>query len=106
MLAALSELFQRHGPPDHIRSDNDAGFTANSLRDWLGRIGVKRLYIEPGSPWENGDNYSFTGKLPDELLNAEIFYTLTEAGLVIERRRIPYNTIRQHSSRGYQPPAQ
>lgn len=56
VLAVLTELFQRHGPPDHIRSDNGAEFTANAVRDWLGRIGVKTLYIEPGSPWENGYN--------------------------------------------------
>ena len=56
VLAVLSELFQRHGPPDHIRSDNGAEFTAHAVRDWLGRIGVKTLYIEPGSPWEDGYN--------------------------------------------------
>ena len=65
VLAVLTELFQRHGPPDHIRSDNGAEFTANAVRDWLGRIGVKTLYIEPGSPWENGYNESFNGKLRD-----------------------------------------
>lgn len=105
VLAVLSELFQRHGPPDHIRSDNGAEFTANAVRDWLGRIGVKTLYIEPGSPWENGYNESFNGKLRDELLNGEIFYALREAVILIERWRIHYNTIRPHSSLGYQPPA-
>ena len=68
VLAVLTELFQRHGPPDHIRSDNGAEFTSHAVRDWLGRIGVKTLYIEPGSPWENGYNESFNGKLRDELL--------------------------------------
>jgi len=85
VLAILTELFQRHGPPDHIRSDNGAEFTAHAVRDWLGRIGVKTLYIEPGSPWENGYNESFNGKLRDELLNEEIFYTLREAAILIER---------------------
>jgi len=75
------------------------------VRDWLGRIGVKTLYIEPGSPWENGYNESFNGKLRDELLNGEIFYTLREATILIERWRQYYNTLRPHSSLGYQPPA-
>ncbi|MBS7668142.1 IS3 family transposase [Croceicoccus gelatinilyticus] len=105
VLAVLTDLFQRHGPPDHIRSDNGAEFTANAVRDWLGRIGVKTLYIEPGSPWENGYNESFNGKLRDELLNGEIFYTLREATILIERWRQHYNTLRPHSSLGYQPPA-
>ena len=68
VLAVLTELFQRHGPPDHIRSDNGAEFTAHAVRNWLGRIGVKTLYIEPGSPWENGYNESFNGKLRANLL--------------------------------------
>ena len=105
VLAVLTELFQRHGPPDHIRSDNGAEFTAHAVRNWLGRIGVKTLYIEPGSPWENGYNESFNGKLRDELLNGEIFYTLREASILIERWREHYNTVRPHSSLGYQPPA-
>lgn len=105
VLAVLTDLFQRHGPPDHIRSDNGAEFTAHAVRDWLGRIGVKTLYIEPGSPWENGYNESFNGKLRDELLNGEIFYTLREATILIERWRQHYNTLRPHSSLGYQPPA-
>lgn len=105
VLAVLTELFQHHGPPDHIRSDNGAEFTAHAVRDWLGRIGVKTLYIEPGSPWENGYNESFNGKLRDELLNGEIFYTLREATILIERWRQHYNTLRPHSSLGYQPPA-
>jgi len=85
VLAVLTELFQRRGPHDHFRSDNGAEFTAYAVRDWLGRIGVKTLYIEPGSPWENGYNDSFNGKLRDELLNGEIFYTLEEAVILIER---------------------
>ena len=105
VLAVLTELFQCHGPPDHIRSDNGAEFTAKAVRDWLGRIGVKTLYIEPGSPWENGYNESFNGKLRDELLNGEIFYTLQEATILIERWRQHYNTIRPHSSLHYRPPA-
>ena len=92
-------------PPDHIRSDNGSEFTAIAVRTWLGRVGVKTLYIEPGSPWENGYNESFNGKLRDELLNMEIFYTLKEAKVLIERWRQHYNTVRPHSSPGYRPPA-
>jgi transposase InsO family protein len=105
MLAVLTDLFARHGPPAHIRSDNGAEFTATAVRDWLGRIGVTTLYIEPGSPWENGYCESFNGKLRDELLNGEIFYTLKEAQILIENWRQHYNTIRPHSSLGYVPPA-
>lgn len=105
VLECIAELFVKHGPPDHIRSDNGAEFTAHVVRDWLGRIGVKTLFIAPGSPWENGYNESFNGKLRDELLNMEIFYTLKEAKVLIERWRQHYNTIRPHSSLGYKPPA-
>jgi putative transposase len=75
------------------------------VRRWLGRIGVQTLYIEPGSPWENGYNESFNSKLRDELLNGEIFTTLREAQVLIERWRRHYNTVRPHSSLGYRPPA-
>ena len=105
VLHCLTELFVQHGPPDHIRSDNGSEFTAHAVRDWLGRIGVKTLYIEPGSPWENGYNESFNSKLRDEILNTEIFYTLKEAKVLIERWRHHYNNIRPHSSLGYRPPA-
>ena len=104
-LHCLTELFVQHGPPDHIRSDNGSEFTAHAVRGWLRRIGVKTLYIEPGSPWENGYNESFNSKLRDEILNTEIFSTLKEAKVLIERWRHHYNTIRPHSSLGYRPPA-
>ena len=105
VLHCLTDLFIEHGPPDHIRSDNGPEFTANAVRDWLARVGVKTLFIEPGSPWENGYNESFNGKLRDELLNGEIFYSMTEAKVLIEQWRRHYNTIRPHSSLGYRPPA-
>ena len=79
--------------------------TAIAVREWLGKVGAKTLYIEPGSPWENGYNESFNGKLRDELLNGEIFYTLKEAQVLIEQWRRHYNTFRPHSSLGYRPPA-
>jgi putative transposase len=105
VLQVLAELFTRHGPPDHIRSDNGSEFTAIAVREWLPRLGVKTLYIEPGSPWENGFVESFNGRLRDELVNGEIFYTLQEAKVLIERWRQHYNTIRPHSLLGYSPPA-
>lgn len=105
VLAVLSDLFCKHGPPQHIRSDNGAEFTAETVRHWLGRIGVKTLFIEPGSPWENGYCESFNSKLRDELLNGEIFYSLKEAQILIEDWREHYNMVRPHSSIGYRPPA-
>jgi len=88
-----------------VRSDNGPEFTATAVREWLARVGVKTLFIEPGSPWENGYIESFNRKLRDELLNGEIFYTLREAQVVIEHWRREYNHIRPHSSIGYRPPA-
>tara|TARA_Y100000031_G_scaffold147130_1_gene181787 strand:- start:47 stop:442 length:396 start_codon:yes stop_codon:yes gene_type:complete len=100
----FSRVVVQHGVPDHLRSDNGSEFTATAVREWLGRLGVKTLYIEPGSPWENGYNESFNGKLRDELLDREIFYTLWEAQVLTEDWRHTYNTIRPHSSLGYRPP--
>ena len=90
----LADLFVLRGPPEHLRSDNGPEFCAQALREWLGRIGVKTLYIQPGSPWENGYNESFNGKLRDELLDREIFYTLQEAKVLIEQWRRHYNRVR------------
>ena len=101
----LFELFIFRGIPEHIRSDNGPEFTAKAIRRWLNRVGVKTLFIEPGSPWENGYIESFNGKLRDELLNREIFTTLTEAKVLIEQWRREYNQVRPHSSLGYRPPA-
>ena len=105
VLECLAELFVHRGTPDHIRSDNGPEFTARAVREWLGRVGVNTLFIEPGSPWENGYVESFNGKFRDELLNGELFYTLTEAKVLVERWRNEYNTERPHSSLGYRPPA-
>ena len=105
VLAALAELFIERGPPAHIRSDNGSEFIATEVQKWLGKIGVKTLYITPGSPWENGYSESFNGSLRDELLNGEIFYSLAEAKVLIEAWRRHYNTVRPHSSLGYRPPA-
>lgn len=105
VLERLSWLFVTRSVPEHIRSDNGPEFTANVVRDWLRRVGVKTLFIEPGSPWQNGYVESFNGKLRNELLNGEIFYKLKEAKILIERWRHHYNTVRPHSSLGYRPPA-
>ena len=101
VLQCLTDLFVAHGPPEHIRSDNGPEFVARNVRRWLDRIGVKTLYIEPGSPWENGYCESFNSKLRDELLECEQFSTLYEAQVLIERWRRHYNAIRPHSSLGY-----
>ncbi len=105
VLHCLTDLMSRYGPPEHIRSDNGPEFVAKAVRAWLCRIGVKTLYIEPGSPWENGYCESLNSKLRDELLNGEIFTTLREAQVLIERWRNHYNAVRPHSSLGYKPPA-
>lgn len=105
VLDTLGELFVIHGPPEHIRSDNGPEFIAIALRGWLQRLGVITLYIEPGSPWENGYCESFNSKLRDELLAREIFYDLREAKTLIEMWRHHYNTARPHSSLNYKPPA-
>jgi putative transposase len=101
----LTELFCERGVPVHLRSDNGPEFIANALREWLNKLSVKPLFIEPGSPWENGYVESFNGKMRDELLNREIFYTLKEAQVLIARWREEYNHFRPHSSLGYRPPA-
>jgi transposase InsO family protein len=100
----LFDLFIFRGIPEYIRSDNGPEFVAKSIRRWLKISGVQTLYIEPGSPWENGYIESFNGKLRDELLNREIFDTLFEAKVLVNRWRREYNTIRPHSSLGYKPP--
>jgi putative transposase len=105
VLYRLTELFVSRRPPDYIRSDNGPEFTAKTVRGWLSRVGVRTLYIEPGSPWENGYNENFNGKLRDELLNGEIFYTLKEAQILIERWRQEYNTVKAPQCFGYRPPA-
>ena len=105
VLYCMADLFLLRGIPDHIRSDNGSEFTARLVRNWMKDIGIKTLFIEPGSPWENGYNESFNGKLRDELLNGELFYTLKEAQIIIERWRKEYNTFRPHSSLNYRPPA-
>jgi transposase InsO family protein len=105
VIETLADVMLFEGIPAYIRSDNGPEMVAKVLRQWLKGLGSKSLYIEPGSPWENGYCESFNGKLRDELLNGEIFYSLKEAQEVIEKWRIHYNTRRPHSALGYRPPA-
>lgn len=91
----MTLLFRRYYGPE---------FIAEKLRSWLSSLEVKTLYIEPGSPWENGYCESFNGKMRDEFLNGEIFYSLKEAEVLVERWRREYNEVRPHSSLGYRPP--
>jgi putative transposase len=105
VIETMADVMLMRSVPEHIRSDNGPEMTAKVVRNWLAQVGSKTLYIEPGSPWENGYCESFNGKLRDELLNGEIFYSLREAQIIIERWRNHYNTKRPHSSLGYRPPA-
>ncbi len=105
VLYTLSELFLEHGIPEHIRSDNGPEFIALAVRSWLAELSVSTLFIEPGSPWENGYIESFNGKLRDELLNGELFFTLREAEILVEEWRHQYNHLRPHSSLAGRPPA-
>ncbi len=105
VLERLSWLMATRGVPAYVRSDNGSEFTAKVVREWIDRVGAKTLYIEPGSPWENGYAESFNGKLADELLEREVFNDLREAKVLIERWRKHYNTERPHSALGYRPPA-
>jgi putative transposase len=105
VLEVLAGLFVARGTPEHVRSDNGPEFAATAVREWLARLGVGTLSIEPGSPWENGYRESLNGKLRDELLDREVFHSLPEARVLIEAWRRHYNTIRPHSALGYRPPA-
>lgn len=105
VLEVFADLMLEHGVPDYIRSDNGPEMVAENLRTWLKNVGSQTLYIMPGSPWENGYCESFNGKLRDELLNGEIFYTLKEAQVVLEMWRKEFNTRRPQSALGYRPPA-
>ncbi len=105
VLERLAWLIATRAVRKHVRIVNGAEFTSKQVHEWLGRLAVKTLYIEPGSPWEHGYVESFNGKLWDELLNRERFETLMGAKVLIETWRTHYNTKRQHSALGYRQPA-
>jgi transposase InsO family protein len=102
----LAYLFSVHGEPEFIRSDNGPEFIANEVKAWLAQSGVQTLYIEPGSPWENAYVESFNSRLRDELLDRDIFTSLTEAKVLVEQYRLEHNHERPHSSLGYRTPAE
>ena len=95
----------KHGAPEHLRSDNGSEFIAKIVQRWLKANGIKTLYIEPGSPWQNGLVESFHGRFRDECLNREQLWTLTEARVVVGDYRQEYNQVRPHSRLGYESPA-
>jgi transposase InsO family protein len=102
----LASLFRVHGAPAYLRSDNGPEFIATVVKEWLARSGVKTLYIEPGSPWENAYSESFNSRFEDELLNRETFSSVTEATVLVERYRLAYNHERPHSALGYRTPVE
>lgn len=105
VIETLAELMLERSVPTYIRSDNGPEFVAKAVREWITAVGARTAYIEPGSPWENGDIESFNSKLRDELLNGEIFYSLREAQILIEAWRQHYNALRPHSALRWRPPA-
>lgn len=102
---ALTDLFIQRGPPEFIRSDNGAEFIAKKVQTWIRAVGAKTAFIAPGSSWENGYCESFNARFQNELLGGEVFHTLREAQILIERWRRHYNTVRPHSALNYRPPA-
>ena len=105
VLEWMAKAIQEHGAPAYLRSDNGSEFIAKAVQTWLSENRIKTIYIEPGSPWQNGYVESFHGRLRDECFNREQFWTLTEARVVIEDYRNEYNTFRPHSRLGYLSPA-
>jgi putative transposase len=105
VIDVLSDLFILPGAPGYVRSYNSPEFIARAAREWIAAVGSRTTCIEPGSPRENGYCESFNSKLPDELLNCEIFYSLKETRIVVENWRRHYDEVRPHSSPGYRPPA-
>ena len=106
LVDTLPYLFQGHGEPEFIRSDNGPEFVSKAVKEWLKDSGVKTLFIEPGSPWENAYIESFNSRLRDEFLSQEIFTSLTETQGLAEQHRVFHNLDRPHSSLGYLTPAE
>ena len=104
VLNALVEVMAGRSVPKYLRSDNGPEFIAGEVQQWLGQMGIGTIYIEPGSPWQNGHVESFHNRLRDECLNQEIFLSVTEARVVIEEWRCFYNRVHPHSRLGFQSP--
>ena len=102
----LAELFSMHGVPKHIRSDNGPEFIANAIQRWFQQLSITALYVEPGSPWENGYAESFFSRFRDEFLALEEFEDLTAARMLTSSWRKDYNHHRPHSSLGYLTPVE
>ena len=105
VIAVLERLFALRGAPRYIRSDNGPEFIAEALKVWLSDRKVETRYIEPGCPWENGYAESFNSRFRDELLDRELFHSVAEARVLVQRWRVEYNNERPHSSLGYMTPA-
>jgi putative transposase len=105
VVRVLAELVQIHGEPAALRSDNGPEFVAKAVQAWLGAAGVSTLYVQPGSPWENGYVESFNSHFEHEVLSREVFGSLPEAQVLAEEYRLRYNHVRPHSALGYQTPA-
>ncbi len=106
VVSTLASLFRRRGEPAFIRSDNGPEFIARAIKQWLEVSGVRTLYIEPGSPWENAYSETFISRFSDELLKREVFADLLEAKVLVEDYRGHYNHHRPHSALGYRTPAE
>ncbi len=106
VVRTLAALFEERGEPSFIRSDNGSEFIAQAVKRWLEVSGVKALYIEPGSPWENAYSETFISRFGDELLKREVFTSLLEAKVLVEGYRNHYNCRRPHSALGYRTPAE
>ena len=106
LIAVMEQVVAQRGAPSHIRSDNGSEFVARTLQAWLAGRHVKTLYIEPGSPWQNGHVESFHGSLRDECLDRELMLSVAEARVVIKDYRRYYNEVRPHGGLGYRTPSQ
>jgi transposase InsO family protein len=106
VVATLARLFRDRGEPSFIRSDNGQEFIAGAVKGWLEDSGVRTLYIEPGSPWENAYSETFISRFSDELLKREVFTNLLEAKVLVEEYRNHYNQERPHSALDYLTPAE
>ena len=104
LIGLLVGVMVEHGAPKHVRSDNGPEFAAKAVRSWLASLGAETLFVEPGSPWENGYIESFNSRLRDELLNGEIFTSLAEVRYLAETWRTQYNQKRPHSGLDYLTP--
>jgi transposase InsO family protein len=105
VIGVLEYLFMIRGVPGYIRSDNGPEFIADAIKRWLSESSVETLYIEAGSPWKNGYIESFNGRLRDEILSREVFYSVRQAKVLVEDWRLEYNHDRPHSSLNYMTPA-